>query len=234
MSEFVDRVTGIGALAEPVRRELYLYVCAQPGAVGREEAADAIGIPQHKAKFHLDRLESDGLLETEYARLTGRSGPGAGRPAKLYRRSSQEIAVSLPDREYELAGLLMADAIAESTRTGEPVLDAVSRVAAERGRAIGDRIVADLGSPRGLKRAKEVACRALTDHGYEPREDGGQVVLANCPFHALVKDHTELVCSMNVALIDGMVGALDEPRLCARLEPAEGRCCVVLATQGPA
>ena len=115
MTDFSERVAGIGALAEPVRHQLYLFVCAQPHAVSRDEAADAVGIPRHKAKFHLDKLEAEGLLETEFARLSGKSGPGAGRPSKLYRRTSRDIAVSLPGREYELAGRLMADAIAESS-----------------------------------------------------------------------------------------------------------------------
>src|SRR5512133_1645485 len=131
MGQIERDAAGIGALADPTRRRLYLYVCSQPEPVGRDQAADAVGIARHQAKFHLDRLESDGLLETEYARLSGRRGPGAGRTAKLYRRARRDIAVSLPDREYELAGRLMADAIAAAAGTGEPVLDALHRIAAE-------------------------------------------------------------------------------------------------------
>ncbi|MCV7100656.1 helix-turn-helix domain-containing protein, partial [Mycobacterium palustre] len=128
---------GIGALADPVRRRLYRFVCAQPAPVSRDQAADALGIPHHQAKFHLDRLTAEGLLETDYARLTGRSGPGAGRTAKLYRRARHDIAISLPQREYELAGRLMADAIAQSAATGEPVVEVLDRVARDYGRAIG-------------------------------------------------------------------------------------------------
>src|SRR6185437_12171338 len=94
--------TGIGSLADPMRRRLYRFVCAQSAPVGRDQAADAVGIPHHQAKFHLDRLTAEGLLETDFARLTGRSGPGAGRTAKLYRRARRDIAISLPHREYEL------------------------------------------------------------------------------------------------------------------------------------
>ena len=114
---------GIAALADPIRRRLYLFVNAQPTAVSREQAADAVGVPLHQAKFHLDKLEAEGLLDSVYARVSGKSGPGAGRPAKLYRRSDREIQVSLPDREYELAGRLMADAIAQAAATGEPAID---------------------------------------------------------------------------------------------------------------
>jgi len=130
---------GIGALADPVRRRLYLYVCSRPEPVGRDEAAAAVGVARHQAKFHLDRLEADGLLESEFARLSGRSGPGAGRTSKLYRRADREIAVSLPEREYELAGRLLADAVAESVTSGEPVLDVLHRRAAAHGRVVPAR-----------------------------------------------------------------------------------------------
>ena len=55
--------------------------------MGRDQAAQGVGVPTHTAKFHLDRLVDEGLLEVEFRRLSGRTGPGSGRPAKLYRRS---------------------------------------------------------------------------------------------------------------------------------------------------
>lgn len=79
-ASFERDVAGIGALVDPVRRQLYQFVCSQSMPVSRDQAADAVGIPRHQAKFHLDRLTAEGLLDTEYARLTGRSGPGAGGP----------------------------------------------------------------------------------------------------------------------------------------------------------
>lgn len=228
MSDFSEQVSGIGALAEPVRRALYLFVCAQTAAVGRDEAADAVGVPHHKAKFHLDKLEAEGLLETEFARLGGKTGPGAGRPSKLYRRTSREIAVSLPGREYELAGLLMAEAIAESSASGVPVLEALNRAAAAHGRTLGESAVATAGIPRSRRRAMEIACATLAEHGYEPHEDNGQVTLANCPFHALASAHTDMVCGMNLALIDAMVDTIDPESIESHLDPATDRCCVVL------
>ncbi|GAA3517524.1 transcriptional regulator [Aeromicrobium panaciterrae] len=224
MPTFTDNVSGIGLLSDPLRREIYLYVCSQPTAVGRDETADALDIAHHKAKFHLDKLEEQGLLESEFARLTGRTGPGAGRPAKLYRRAPQEISVSLPGREYELAGKLMADAIAASAASGESVIDALLRVAAEHGRAWG-RAAMESG-PR--REALDIASEALAEHGYEPRSVGPSVELANCPFHSLASEHTEMVCGMNLALIDGLVDEVDSTGLRCSLEPADGRCCVVL------
>ena len=111
MDDFAAQVTGVGALAEPARRALYRYVVAQPEPVSRDQAAAGAGLPRHTAKFHLDKLVADGLLDTEYRRLSGRRGPGAGRPTKLYRRSSRQLAVSLPPRLYDLAGQILAGAV---------------------------------------------------------------------------------------------------------------------------
>ncbi|UXA08942.1 helix-turn-helix domain-containing protein [Mycobacterium sp. SMC-2] len=221
--------SGIGALADPVRRELYGFVCAQSAPVSREQAADAVGIPQHQAKFHLDRLAAEGLLESEYARVTGRSGPGAGRTSKLYRRARRDIAVSLPQREYELAGRLMATAIAESASTGRPVVEVLNRVAHDFGRTIGATPRRPANASAGLK----LAVKVLSEYGYEPRHVGRCIELANCPFHALAREQTELACNMNLALITGVADALAPHGPDARLCPGPDRCCVVL-TQGDA
>ncbi|MFI7703361.1 helix-turn-helix transcriptional regulator [Nonomuraea sp. NPDC049480] len=227
-----QNITGIGALADPVRRELYLFVCAQPGPVSRDQAAAAVGIAHHKAKFHLDRLESEGLLEAVYARLTGRTGPGAGRSSKLYRRAAREFAVSLPTREYLLAGRLMADAIAESARTGAPVMEVLHRVAAAHGASMGGAALAAEGRPATPQAALDLAAAALAEHGYEPRHEGARTIMANCPFHALAEAQRELVCHMNHALITGLVERLAPPKVAARLEPGDNRCCVSLALEG--
>lgn len=225
MADFAERVTSIGALGDPLRRDLYLYVCAKPYAVSRDEAADALGLPHHKAKFHLDRLEAEGLLTAEFARLTGRSGPGAGRPAKLYRRAPADISVSLPGREYEIAGQLLAAAVATSARTGGSPIEALHQEAAQRGREWAQAAVAGVSDETPL----ELAMRALAQHGYEPREDEQRVILANCPFHSLAASHTEMVCGMNLALIQALVDEVGPDDLECRLEPDDQRCCVVLA-----
>lgn len=227
MTEFEDRVAGIGSLADDTRRALYLYVCAQPGPVGRDQAATALGLPHHQVKFHLDRLEDTGLLQVEYARLTGRTGPGAGRPAKLYRRAPERIAVSLPDRRYELAAELMARAISRSTETGAPAGEALAEAAREHGRSLAPSSTGRTG-PAAPDQALDAAADTLTRSGYEPRRQDHTVVLANCPFHPLAATHTELVCGMNHALLSALAEALAPGTLEARLDPAEGRCCVVL------
>jgi predicted ArsR family transcriptional regulator len=227
MANLSESAAGIGLLADPLRREIYRYICAQPRAVGRDKVASALAIPHHKAKFHLEKLEHEGLLESTFARPAGRSGPGAGRPTKFYRRTSTDIAVSLPGREYELAGQLLAAAIESSMRTGGSAIEALHQEAARKGQEWGREAVA-IADPEA--RALELAEQTLAEHGYEPREKEGKVILANCPFHRLSDDHTEMICGMNLALIEGMVDEVDPGAVECRLEGADGRCCVVLSS----
>lgn len=226
-SDFDRAVAGIGSLTEPARRDLYRYVCSRDDPVGREEAAAATGLSHHRAKFHLDRLAADGLLDVDYQRLGERTGPGAGRPAKVYRRSGAEVAVSLPARDYELVGRLLAAAIEASAQGGQPVLDALSEVAAEHGR----ELAAAVGQQVTATQLVERALALLAEQGYEPREEAGRITLENCPFHALSQEHTSLVCGMNHAMLEGFTGALEPSCLTAQLDPAPGRCCVVLHAQ---
>lgn len=209
-------ITAVAALDEPARRRLYDYVCAQPVPVGRDEASEALGIPRQTVAFHLDKLADAGLLTVEFARLGGRTGPGAGRPSKLYRRSDHAIAVQLPERSYELAGQLLAQAVVDTESTGESPRSSLNRRAGELGRA--------LGADAGPSDAEVVA--ALTRCGYEPRRDGDDIVLANCPFHALAQQHTALVCGMNLGLIEGLLDGAECTDRRARLDPHERYCCV--------
>jgi predicted ArsR family transcriptional regulator len=187
-----------------------------------------VGVPRHVAKFHLDRLEDEGLLDAEFRRPAGRGGPGAGRPAKLYRRSPAELAVTLPERRYELAGQVLAQAIGHAERDGVPIAEALRRAATRAGRTLGLQAGVRAGAHTGRK-AQDAAARAVLEaHGYEPRAHDGDLILNNCPFRSLARDHTELVCGMNLDLIDGLLGALDGARLEARLDPEPGRCCVTL------
>ena len=227
--DFADQVAGVAALADPIRRDLYLYVAAQPDAVSRDRASEGVGVPRHTAKFHLDKLVEQGLLDIDFRRLTGRRGPGAGRPTKLYRRSSREVAITLPERRYDLAGQLLATAVDDSTRTGTPVLEALHAAATELGGAVGSRAREAIGPDPTRERAVSTTCATLTEYGYEPRGDGPRITLANCPFDALAREHVELVCGMNLALIDALAQQVDA-RLTARLDPAADRCCVVLDT----
>lgn len=228
---FDVQVGKVAALGEPVRRALYRYVISRPDSVGREEAASAIGVAHHIAKFHLDRLADDGLLDVDYSRPPGRSGPGAGRPAKRYRRAAREVSVSLPARRYDLAGRVMAQAIAESAELGTPVADALHEAATGEGHGLGEQARGRLAADRSPAACTRVIQDVLAEHGYEPRAAGEVITLANCPFHALSRDHPDLVCGMNLDLISGLLDTCESSGLRARLDPAPGRCCVTLSEQ---
>jgi predicted ArsR family transcriptional regulator len=230
-ASFDERVGRIAALGEPIRRALYRYVIAQRDPVDREQAAAAVGVAQHAAKFHLDRLTADGLLDADYSRPPGRGGPGAGRPAKRYRRSRREIAVSLPERRYELAGAVMARAIDAATAAGEPVAQTLRDAATAEGRMLGEQARSAPGATRNSAASRRAVSDVLAEYGYEPHAEGDRITLANCPFHRLAGEHPDLVCGMNLDLISGLVGACERSGLRARLEPEEGRCCVTLARQ---
>ncbi|WP_408055032.1 helix-turn-helix transcriptional regulator [Streptomyces davaonensis] len=208
-------VSAVAALDEPTRRRLYDHVVRRTSPVSRDEAAEALGLARKTAAFHLDRLAEEELLDVVYERRSGRTGPGAGRPAKLYRRSAREVAVSLPERHYELAGRLLAQALEESEATGEPVRTVLHRKAHELGTQIAGADRTDLFT-------------VLDEHGFEPRPEDDAIVLGNCPFHALARSHTETVCGMNLHLLTGVLEGLDEGTLQARLAPSPGRCCVRL------
>lgn len=229
MEDLQSQVTSIGALAEPTRLALYRYVAGSAEPVSREQAAAAMDLPLHSVKFHLDRLVEEGLLEVEYRRLTGRTGPGAGRPSKLYRRASRHVSVSLPERRYDLAGEVLAAAVDQATREGTPIAEAVQDVA----HATGARIAGDrTPKPRRAGRAAKTAglVEVLGDHGYEPRLLDDDVCLTNCPFDRLAAEHTELVCGMNLALVEGVLDGLHIESMRACLEPQPGFCCVKVAT----
>ena len=221
-----ERLAELGALAEPTRSALYLYVAAQPHEVGRDEAATATGVTRAQAAFHLDRLVEDGFLETSYRRLSGRSGPGAGRPSKLYRRSARQHAVSLPPRDYELAANLLAQAIDEAPN--RPARSSLGRVARRFGEAVGREVSAALGRRASRERRMAALAEALGRHGYEPYRRGAELRLGNCPFHALAQSHTDLVCSMNLSLLEGVLGGMEGTDLEARPDPAPGQCCVTV------
>ena len=218
---FPDPIASVAALDEPTRRRLYDFVVRAGRPVGRDEASAAVGVARPTAAFHLDRLADEGLLDVVHQRISGRTGPGAGRPAKLYLRPSRDVEVSLPQRRYELVGEVLAAAIDAAETAGTSVRQAV----ADRARQVGR----DLGSTTGSGDVVAV----LEGLGFEPRTEDPTVTLGNCPFHKLARRHTDLVCTLNLHLVEGLLDSLGAPDLRARLDPADGRCCVVIEGVAP-
>lgn len=202
-----DSIAAVGALADPTRRKIYDLVVTSGRSMSRDEVAKELGVGRTLAAFHLDKLVEAGLLEVGYARLAGRPpGPGAGRPAKLYRRSESQVAVSLPPRSYVEVGALLAEAV---ERSGADLT--LQEVARERGRAT----------------VGEDMWEVLRGWGYEPYERDSEICLRNCPFHALAEEFPPLICGMNLALLTGLAEGAGWP-VRPRMNPEKGQCCVTL------
>ena len=228
----LDPVASLSSLDDPVRRRLYQVVRERTEPVGRDEAAAAAGVGRALAVYHRDKLVEAGLLTASYQRPRGRSGPGAGRPAKLYTRSDREFAVTVPPREYELAARLLVQVVESdpSGRNRAVLLKAARRLGAELG---GRYRHADAGlEDAGVEEAG--VQEALAGHGFEPRRgEDGVIRLRNCPFHRLAEQHRDVVCGMNLGLIQGILTGLGAEGLRPALDSRPGHCCVAIGADRP-
>lgn len=121
--------------------------------------------------------------------------------------------MSVPERRYDLAAQLLAQAVEESDAGAGPVREVLLRLAREAGLEAG--------------RAAGTLEQALTNGGYEPRADEGTTVMGNCPFDRLAEQHTALVCALNGSLVAGMCAGVGSD-VSVRADPGAGRCCVRL------
>lgn len=218
-------IEAIAALAEPVRRRLYDVVVAEGGPVDRDAAAAGAGVGRPLAAFHLDRLVEAGLLAVEYRRRSGRTGPGAGRPAKFYLRPPErQVAVSLPPRQYDLAAEILAEGIERNPESAAGVIEA----ARDRGARLAENAMEDAANPSGdTSSGRAALVELLRAQGYEPvSAPDGSIRLRNCPFHALVADHRQLTCAMNLAMLEAVADRVADAGLTPLSRPSEGFCCV--------
>ncbi|WAJ35121.1 helix-turn-helix domain-containing protein [Arthrobacter sp. FX8] len=209
---WADRIAAVASLTDAKRLHLFELVASSPRPLGRDDVAEAAGMARSTVSFHLDRLVQDGLLAVEFHKPAGRTGPGSGRPAKMYRTVGSEIGASVPDRNYDLAGELMATAIEASQADGAPVAESLRAAAFLKGRELAEA-AGDLEE-------------FLTESGYQPEHDGeGGYLLPNCPFHRLSRAHAAVVCDMNGAFLRGAAVGCGSPE--ERVAPAAGagHCC---------
>lgn len=233
------RWQAVAALVDPVRRALYDHVRRQGHPVSREEAAEAVSISRNLSAFHLDKLVDAGLLRARYEAPADQPR-GRGRAPKVYEPAEGTLTMSVPPRQYELVGDILADAVASDPSDARA---AAERHAADVGRQIGaahrDQAASDFagGSTDVTGASSDVtgassddisaAYATLADLGFEPRlEATGELSLGNCPFHGLAVRHPELVCCLNEALLTGVLDGLGAKGLHARLQPDPGACCV--------
>ena len=222
---FEDQVRRLASLSEPTRRNVYTYVAGQGREVSRDETSEALGISRSLAAFHLDKLAEEGLLEISFRRLGPGKGPGAGRPSKLYRRSGARIDVSLPRTQYAFAARLLTRAILEG---GTP--ERLFTLAREHGLEIGSEARRRAGARPKKAALMGIALTVLSEYGFEPfLGTQGDILLRNCPFDAAVEVSKEIVCGMNLRLMEGLVAGLRLAGVSARLDPKPGYCCVAIA-----
>jgi predicted ArsR family transcriptional regulator len=205
-------MAAVASLGDDKRRQLFELIASSDGAVGRDDAALALGLPRSTASFHLDRLVQDGLLAVEFHKAAGKAGPGSGRPAKMYRSAAIEVGASVPDRNYDLAGELLAAAIEHATQTGGAVADSLRTTSYRKGQELA-------AGASGL-------AEFMAGEGYQPLPDGeGGLLLANCPFHRLSDGHPGVVCAMNGSFLQGAAAACGEPEERIAPNSVPGQCC---------
>lgn len=173
-------VTALEAIGDPGLRETLLFARRERHAVTIDETAAALSIHRNVARRRLERLADAGLLVTEFERRTGRSGPGAGRPAKVYSPAPETRGIEFPDRRYaELVALLLDD------------------VPTARREDIGARFGALLAAAAGIqpgsdrRAALEGLCEGLGSLGFQARlesvgPDRAEIVTPTCPLRPLV------------------------------------------------
>lgn len=210
-----EQLEALCSLVEPTRRSLYEHVMRAHEPVSRDEAAEAVGVDRSVAAYHLDKLVGEGLLTASFARPEGRSGPGAGRPAKHYEHADVEVAASAPPRDYRLIAELLARTLAAASSS--IVADALRRAAED----LGVKLANGADSPQ--------LWDILEQYGYQPYRDGEVIRLNNCPFQGLARSYTDLVCGANLAMMTGVLDRLDGEDLQATQNPAPDRCCVAFS-----
>jgi predicted ArsR family transcriptional regulator len=183
-----DPLARLAALAAPGQRDALLFARRAGGPFTVDAAAAALGCHRTVARQRLDRLEAAGLLAAEFRRPEGRSGPGAGRPAKVYRVPPEAEVDEFPSRRLpELVGLLVERVAADS---GEERIELL--------RAIGRRYAGELAAGAGLgrvdrrlDRALPALCEALGHLGYQVRvreagADRAVLEVPTCPLRPVV------------------------------------------------
>jgi len=224
-----SEIASLSPLDDPIRAAIFLYVAGSDAPVTRDQAASEFGITRRAAALHLDRLAEAGLVDVSFKRLTGRTGPGAGRSSKLYRRSRRRFNVAIPARNYELLARLLSSVVRETQGSSAALLEPQARAF---GVAEGAAARQRAGARPSRKRLLADLIDELSRLGFEPFADGsGTLRLRNCPYHDMARENTDFVCSLNLAMMQGVVQGLGAAGVSPALEPRQGMCCVAFHTK---
>jgi predicted ArsR family transcriptional regulator len=171
-------------------RETLLFARAQPQPVTADEVAAAQRIHRNVARGRLERLAEAGLLIASFERRTGRTGPGAGRPAKTYRVAPELTAIEFPERRYEQLIGLVVDVLPNRARR-----DRLHEVGIAFGRELARK--AQLRSAKRFQTALARVCTALGGLGYQASVaevigERAVITTATCPLRPLVRANPRL------------------------------------------
>ncbi|HUO47037.1 MAG TPA: helix-turn-helix domain-containing protein [Acidimicrobiia bacterium] len=203
----LDRSIGdlAASLGDPTRRGIYLAVRQSPDPVTSSQVAGLFSIHPNVARHHLDRLADDGYLQVTHQRRSGRSGPGAGRPAKCYEATSKGVSLH-PGRRYDLLVELLVRVLDDVKPEG------VSAIAEKVGRAYGQELAASIGGPEepGYEEALSALVKVMSGVGFEVSADADAQVLltSHCPFGEAATGHPEVVCSLDRGMVAGILGSM--------------------------
>jgi predicted ArsR family transcriptional regulator len=215
-------VGALDRLLDPGLSEALLFVRAQPLPVTADELASAKGVHRNVARGRLERLVRAGLLVAGFERRTGRSGPGAGRPAKTYAAAPELTALELPRRRYEELFSLLVGAVPSARRLREI------------GAAYGGTFAQGLRSRRTFKAALAGACAALRRSGFqasvvEVTAEEGIVETPTCPLRPLVRANAR-AREIDRGLWEGLIARLLDARVTVDCETSgcrDGGPCLV-------
>lgn len=230
-----DRISDLtSALGDPTRRAIYVAVRESAEPLTTSRVAELFGLHPNVARHHLDKLADDGWLVVSHRRPGGKTGPGAGRPAKTYEASKREVSVHFAPRRYELLVELLMRVLGE---VAPAELGAVAeRIGAEYGR----ELAAEIGAPEdaGYTEAVEAVAIAMTGLGFsmDPDLEGQQLLTSHCPFGEAATDHPDVVCSLDRGIVTGLVGALASgctPVLIPHTQPEDDCVTRIPVTIGP-
>lgn len=210
-SQLLDERIGdiTSALGDPTRRAVYIAVREAAEPLTSTDVADLFDIHPNVARHHLDKLANDGYLEVDRRRQSGRSGPGAGRPAKCYSPSGKGIDLHFPSRRHDLLVELLVRIVERSGGSD------AARVAEDVGREYGEELASEIGSPAdaAYETAVTAIAKAMTGLGFEMSADpgAGRLLTSSCPFGGAAAQHPEVVCSLDRGIVSGLFAGMSRP-----------------------
>lgn len=207
---FDERIGDItSALGDPTRRAIYIAVREAADPLTSSHIADLFNLHPNVARHHLDKLATDGYLDIDRRRPSGKSGPGAGRPAKCYTPSGKGIDLHFPTRRNNLLVELLVRIVERSGAKD------ISGIAESVGREYGQELADQIGSPEDAEyeTAVKAIAKAMTGLGFVMSADpkAGRLLTSSCPFGEAASNHPEVMCSLDKGLVTGLFAGMSQP-----------------------